>query len=77
MPVRLRPPPLPVPAATCLVALLQVSSLRDIWVTSLCNFSHLHSPATMKQKNALAFKALLGVALQVGDCLDERWVGGM
>ncbi len=55
------------PAVCCLVALLGVSNLRDIWVNSLCNFTHLHSPANMKQKNALAFKALLKVAAEVSD----------
>jgi brefeldin A-inhibited guanine nucleotide-exchange protein len=59
-------------AATCLAAQLGVSNLRDVFVVSLCNFTHLHSPATMKPKNGLAFRALISVALQVGDHLGER-----
>ncbi|MGQ3164890.1 MAG: hypothetical protein ACT6T3_21960, partial [Agrobacterium sp.] len=51
-----------------------MTSLRDIFINSLCNFTHLHSPATMKYKNALAFKYLLQVAGSVGDHLAERWV---
>ncbi|KAL6762063.1 hypothetical protein V8C86DRAFT_3013062 [Haematococcus lacustris] len=51
-----------------------MTSLRDIFINSLCNFTHLHSPATMKYKNALAFKYLLQVASSVGDHLAERWV---
>eukprot|EP00879_Flechtneria_rotunda_P009955 GHRR01010411.1.p1 GENE.GHRR01010411.1~~GHRR01010411.1.p1 ORF type:complete len:1258 (+),score=566.72 GHRR01010411.1:286-4059(+) len=61
-------------ACTCLVAQLGVSNLRDVFVNSLCNFTHLHSPSTMKPKNGLAFRALLNVALQVGNHLDGRWV---
>lgn len=61
-------------AAACLAAELGVSNLRDIFINSLCNFTHLHSPGTMKPKNGLAFKYLLRVAQQVGDHLEERWV---
>lgn len=61
-------------AATCLAAHLGVSNLRDVFVNSLCNFTHLHSQATMKPKNGMAFKTLITVALQVGNHLDERWV---
>lgn len=59
-------------AATCLSAHLGVVNLRDVFVNSLCNFTHLHSPATMKPKNGLAFKALINVALQTGNHLGER-----
>jgi hypothetical protein len=31
-------------AATCLAAQLGVAQLRDVFVNSLCNFTHLHSP---------------------------------
>jgi brefeldin A-inhibited guanine nucleotide-exchange protein len=61
-------------AATCLAAQLGVAQLRDVYVNSLCNFTHLHSPATMKYKNGLAFKYLLKVAQQVGNQLGERWL---
>lgn len=49
-----------------------MSSLRDIFINSLCNFTHLHSPSTMRAKNALAFKFLLRVATSVGDHLGDR-----
>lgn len=52
-----------------------MSHLRDVFLNALCNFTHLHSPATMRPKNALAFKHLLRVADTVGDHLDERWAG--
>eukprot|EP00775_Hariotina_reticulata_P008270 gene8270-8458_t len=61
-------------ASTCLAAQLGVSNLRDVFVNSLCNFSHLHTPATMKPKNGLAFRTLLSVAMQVGNHLDGRWL---
>jgi hypothetical protein len=31
-------------AATCLAAQLGVTQLRDVFVNSLCNFTHLHTP---------------------------------
>jgi brefeldin A-inhibited guanine nucleotide-exchange protein len=49
-----------------------MTALRDIFINSLCSFTHLHSPATMKYKNALAFKYLLRVAETVGDHISER-----
>jgi brefeldin A-inhibited guanine nucleotide-exchange protein len=59
-------------ASTCLAAQLAVTNLRDVFVNSLCNFSHLHTPATMKPKNGLAFRTLLNVAMEVGDYLEGR-----
>jgi brefeldin A-inhibited guanine nucleotide-exchange protein len=61
-------------ASACLAAELGVTNLRDVFVNSLCNFTHLHSPATMKPKNGLAFKYLLKVAVEVGNNLGERWL---
>ena len=49
-----------------------MSALRDIFMNSLCNFTHLHSPSTMRYKNAQAFKCMLRVAEAVGDHLQER-----
>jgi hypothetical protein len=63
-------------ASACLAASLGVTGLRDVFVTSLCNFTSLHSPGSMKQKNGLAFKALLRVAVTVGDGLEDRCGGG-
>lgn len=51
--------------------------LRDAFIQGLCNFTHLHSPATMRFKNALAFKALLRVTDATGDHLQDRWVHGL
>ncbi len=31
-------------AATCLAAQLRVTQLRDVFVNSLCNFTHVHTP---------------------------------
>ena len=51
---------------------MMMTNLRDVFCNGLCNFTHLHSPATMKFKNALAFKFLLQVADSVGNHLQER-----
>lgn len=59
-------------SCACLAASLGVTGLRDVFVTSLCNFTGLHSPGSMKPKNALAFRALLRVAVSVGDGLEDR-----
>jgi len=61
-------------AAACLAASLGVKGLRDVYVTSLCNFTGLHSPGSMKPKNGLAFRALLRVAVTVGDALEDKWL---
>ncbi|GIM16141.1 hypothetical protein Vretimale_18795, partial [Volvox reticuliferus] len=61
-------------AAACLSAQTGMTHLRDVFLNALCNFTHLHSPATMRYKNALAFKYVLRVAETVGDHLQERWV---
>lgn len=36
-------------AATCLAAQLRVTQLRDVFVNSLCNFTHLHTPRYVQQ----------------------------
>eukprot|EP00198_Chlamydomonas_reinhardtii_P005607 XP_001694943.1 SEC7/BIG-like ARF-guanine nucleotide exchange factor [Chlamydomonas reinhardtii] len=61
-------------SATCLAAQTGMTHLRDVFLNALCNFTHLHSPGTMRHKNALAFKYMLRVAETVGDQLQERWV---
>ncbi|KAG2485588.1 hypothetical protein HYH03_015653 [Edaphochlamys debaryana] len=61
-------------AAACLAAQTGLTQTRDLFLNALCNFTHLHSPAAMRPKNAAAFKALLRVAETVGDQLQERWV---
>jgi brefeldin A-inhibited guanine nucleotide-exchange protein len=49
-----------------------MANLRDIFINSLCSFTHLHDPARIRYKHALAFKYLLGVAQDIGDYLDDR-----
>ncbi|KAG2437305.1 hypothetical protein HXX76_005962 [Chlamydomonas incerta] len=61
-------------SAACLAAQTGMTHLRDVFLNALCNFTHLHSPGTMRHKNALAFKYMLRVAETVGDQLQERWV---
>ncbi|KAI8465270.1 MAG: hypothetical protein J3K34DRAFT_525495 [Monoraphidium minutum] len=61
-------------AAACLATSLGVPGLRDVFVSGLCNFTGLHSPGSVRAKNALAFRALLRVAASVGDGLEDRWL---
>ncbi len=51
-----------------------MTNLRDVFVRTLCGFTHLHSPAIMRGKNAMAFQYLLRAAWpeNVGDHLEER-----
>lgn len=64
------------PTVCCYILLQRAQvgmpQLRDVFINSLCSFTHLHSPPTMRPKNALAFKYLLKVADAVGDHLAER-----
>lgn len=38
-------------AATCLAAQLGVTQLRDVFVNSLCNFTHLHTPRWARRRH--------------------------
>jgi brefeldin A-inhibited guanine nucleotide-exchange protein len=60
-------------ACACLVQ-VGMTNLRDVFVHSLCGFTHLHSPQTMRLKNALAFQFLLRLASpdHIGNHLDDR-----
>jgi len=61
-------------ASCCLTAQVGMTNLRDIFINSLCSLTHLHNPAQIKYKNALAFKYLLEVAQSIGDHLEDRWI---
>jgi hypothetical protein len=51
-----------------------MSALRDVFIHSLCGFTHLHSPSTMRRKNALALRVLLRAAHpdNMGNYLEDR-----
>ena len=54
-------------AAIRVTSLLGMGMLRNTFVTSVCRFTMLHSPAAMQLKNAHAFRALLVVADENGN----------
>lgn len=61
-------------ASICIAAKLEMSMLRNTFVTSLCRFTLLHNPGYMKVKNALALKSIILVCERVGNLLQENWV---
>ncbi|KAJ6879222.1 hypothetical protein NC652_032714 [Populus alba x Populus x berolinensis] len=61
-------------AATDVVILrFMVETHRDAFVTSLAKFTSLHSPADIKQKNIDAIKAIVTIADEDGNYLQEAW----
>ncbi|KAJ7950995.1 Brefeldin A-inhibited guanine nucleotide-exchange protein [Quillaja saponaria] len=54
-------------------AAMSMKTHRDAFVTSLAKFTSLHSPADIKQKNIDAIKALVTIADEDGNFLQEAW----
>ncbi|CAN0824548.1 Brefeldin A-inhibited guanine nucleotide-exchange protein 2 [Linum grandiflorum] len=54
-------------------AVMSMKTHRDAFVTSLAKFTSLHSPADIKQKNVAAIKALVTIADEDGNYLQEAW----
>ncbi|KAK1560427.1 hypothetical protein Q3G72_026575 [Acer saccharum] len=54
-------------------AVMSMKTHRDAFVTSLAKFTSLHSPADIKQKNIDAIKALVTIADEDGNYLQEAW----
>ncbi|KAG9160098.1 hypothetical protein Leryth_022706 [Lithospermum erythrorhizon] len=54
-------------------AVMAMKTQRDAFVTSLAKFTFLHSPADIKQKNIDAIKALVKIADEEGNYLQEAW----
>ncbi|KAL6004773.1 Brefeldin A-inhibited guanine nucleotide-exchange protein 2 [Asimina triloba] len=54
-------------------AVMSMKTHRDAFVTSLAKFTSLHSAADIKQKNIDAIKALLTIADEDGNYLQEAW----
>ncbi|KAG8058353.1 hypothetical protein GUJ93_ZPchr0002g23224 [Zizania palustris] len=46
---------------------------RDAFVTSVAKFTYLHCAADMKQKNVDAVKAIISIAIEDGDYLQDSW----
>ncbi|KAK2650526.1 hypothetical protein Ddye_018015 [Dipteronia dyeriana] len=54
-------------------AVMSMKTHRDAFVTSLAKFTSLHSPADIKRKNIDAIKALVTIADEDGNYLQEAW----
>ncbi|EHA8586918.1 Brefeldin A-inhibited guanine nucleotide-exchange protein 2 [Cocos nucifera] len=54
-------------------AAMSMKTQRDAFVTSLAKFTSLHSAADIKQKNIDAIKAILLIADEDGNYLQEAW----
>ncbi|WOL09683.1 hypothetical protein Cni_G18436 [Canna indica] len=60
-------------SAVHVTAVMSMKTQRDAFVTSLAKFTSLHSAADMKQKNIYAIKAILHIADEDGNYLQEAW----
>ncbi|KAL9670326.1 hypothetical protein QQ045_007877 [Rhodiola kirilowii] len=54
-------------------AAMSMKTHRDAFVTSLAKFTSLHSPADIRQKNIDAIKAIVTIADEDGNYLQEAW----
>ncbi|XP_074263199.1 brefeldin A-inhibited guanine nucleotide-exchange protein 2-like [Silene latifolia] len=54
-------------------SVMSMKTHRDAFVTSLAKFTSLHSPADIKQKNIYAIKAIVAIADEDGNYLQEAW----
>nr|AAM00191.1 guanine nucleotide-exchange protein GEP2 [Oryza sativa] len=60
-------------SAIHVTAAMSMKTQRDAFVTSLAKFTSLHSAADIKQKNIEAIKAILLIADEDGNYLQEAW----
>ncbi|MBA0666678.1 hypothetical protein Goklo_003056 [Gossypium klotzschianum] len=54
-------------------AVMGLQTQRDAFVTSVAKFTFLHCAADMKQKNVDAVKAIISIAIEDGNHLQEAW----
>ncbi|KAH0458137.1 hypothetical protein IEQ34_013452 [Dendrobium chrysotoxum] len=52
---------------------MYMQTQRDAFVTSVAKFTYLHCAADMKQKNVDAVKAIMSIAIEDGNYLQEAW----
>ncbi|KAH6817824.1 SEC7-like guanine nucleotide exchange family protein [Perilla frutescens var. frutescens] len=60
-------------SAVHVTAGMSMKTHRDAFVTSLAKFTSLHSPADIKKKNIDAIKAIVTIADEDGNYLQEAW----
>ncbi|GMJ06760.1 BIG1 [Hibiscus trionum] len=59
--------------AVHVTAIMGMQTQRDAFVTSVAKFTFLHCAADMKQKNVDAVKAIISIAIEDGNHLQEAW----
>lgn len=59
--------------AVHVTAVMGMQTQRDAFMTSVAKFTYLHCAADMKQKNVDAVKAIILIALEDGNHLQEAW----
>ncbi|XP_043712697.1 brefeldin A-inhibited guanine nucleotide-exchange protein 1-like isoform X1 [Telopea speciosissima] len=59
--------------AVHVTAVMGMQTQRDAFVTSMAKFTFLHCAADMKQKNVDAMKAIISIAIEDGNYLQEAW----
>ncbi|KAG4209036.1 hypothetical protein ERO13_A03G170000v2 [Gossypium hirsutum] len=59
--------------AVHVTAVMGMQTQRDAFVTSTAKFTFLHCAADMKQKNVDAVKAIISIAIEDGNHLQDSW----
>lgn len=59
--------------AVHVTAVMGLQTQRDAFVTSMAKFTYLHCAVDMKQKNVDAVKAIITIAIEDGNYLQEAW----
>ncbi|KAG0463110.1 hypothetical protein HPP92_021586 [Vanilla planifolia] len=59
--------------AVHITSVMYMQTQRDAFVTSVAKFTYLHCAADMKQKNVDAVKAIMSIAIEDGNYLQEAW----
>ncbi|GER55212.1 guanine nucleotide exchange family protein [Striga asiatica] len=59
--------------AVHVTAMMGMQTQRDAFVTTVAKFTNLHCAADMKQKNVDAVKAMISIAIEDGNYLQEAW----
>ncbi|KAI7731458.1 hypothetical protein M8C21_026882 [Ambrosia artemisiifolia] len=59
--------------AVHVTAVMGMQTQRDAFVTTVAKFTYLHCAADMKQKNVDAVKAIIAIAIEDGNYLQDSW----
>ncbi|XAR59899.1 hypothetical protein NMG60_11015909 [Bertholletia excelsa] len=59
--------------AVHVTAVMGMQTQRDAFVTTVAKFTYLHCAADMRQKNVDAVKAIISIAIEDGNYLQEAW----